>query len=1069
MNGMNEAGLGVSVQGSTFGRGAVKRVCLIVVVLAAGGTVLVNRGQAAPVFGRIFKLRQPDGTPLPVRIWGDEFYRVIESLDGYTLVRDPRTRELCYARLSVRGDDLVSTGISASGALPRDVHIRSGLRVREEVARAKARAARERFAAGERQALSTLATTVSGPPCVGAVKGICLLVDFPDEPNSIAPSQVQDFCNGPGYADNGNNGSVRDYFFDVSDGALIYTNYVPTVYYRAQNKKTYYEYRDDDITLGVRARELVTEALEWLDARGFDFGQFDVNGDGLIDAINCFYAGTREGADAGLWPHSWTVDFEADGVSAYRYQISDMAGELTLGTFCHENGHLICWWPDLYDYGSDGIKSAGLGRFCLMSGGAYDENPVEPCAYLKMAAGWAVLIDLQVPQADLAVTAADNTFYRFPHPYLTNEFFLVSNRQRSGRDMRLPDSGLAIWHIDEEGSNDNEQMTPAQHYLVTLVQADGRWDLEKTRRNMATGTLDGNYGDDTDLFDGIEFDQCTPFTDPSTDWWAGNASTLSIRRISLSGPTMSFDFDVETSPPDAVDRAIVVVAGESTTINLKALDDHLPDPPGSLVYSITSLPEHGTLQDPGSGPIAQVDTVLVDFGDTVVYTAQAQYLGSDSFRFMAHDGGSSPTGGYSNEASISITISRPLYVDDDAPGDPGPGNPGVSDRLENGSAEHPFDTIQEAIDQAFSTETIVVLPGFYTGWGNRDIDLGGKPVTIRSEQGPETCVIDCQTLGRAFYFHSGEGPDSVLEGLTISNGSDTVLGGGVFCTNRSNPTFIGCIFTGNSAAWGGAIFNDNSSPAITDCQFLGNQATASGGAVYSDGSSLVLDGCTFSGNAAEYGGALCNVQCDAVIANCIFRDNSAGENGGAMTSSEGTAEITHSQFFQNSARFGGALMERESSSVLINCNIVDNKVSVGGGGLYSWTNSRPQLTNCIVWGNQGGAFQSSGGGAVIATFSDIQGGWPGDGNINKSPLFADSDKADYHLKSKGGRWDPTGGTWVTDTVTSPCIDAGDPRAPVGDEPGPNGHRINAGAYGGTSQASRSAAVRSSDGGNIFGL
>jgi hypothetical protein len=88
-------------------------------------------------------------------------------------------------------------------------------------------------------------------------------------------------------------------------------------------------------------------------------------------------------------------------------------------------------------------------------------------------------------------------------------------------------------------------------------------------------------------------------------------------------------------------------------------------------------------------------------------------------------------------------------------------------------------------------------------------------------------------------------------------------------------------------------------------------------------------------------------------------------------------------------------------------------------------------------------------------YNDIQGGWEGEGNLDKDPLFADPDADDYHLKSAAGRWDPATQTWVQDTVTSPCIDAGDPTTDLIDEPDPNGGRINLGAYGGTTQASKS--------------
>jgi hypothetical protein len=76
-------------------------------------------------------------------------------------------------------------------------------------------------------------------------------------------------------------------------------------------------------------------------------------------------------------------------------------------------------------------------------------------------------------------------------------------------------------------------------------------------------------------------------------------------------------------------------------------------------------------------------------------------------------------------------------------------------------------------------------------------------------------------------------------------------------------------------------------------------------------------------------------------------------------------------------------------------------------------------------------------------------------NISVSPLFVDPEKGDYHLKSRAGRWDPATQTWIKDDVTSPCIDAGDPSSLIGQESFPNGGRVNMGAYGGTTEASKS--------------
>jgi len=105
---------------------------------------------------------------------------------------------------------------------------------------------------------------------IGSFTGITLLIDFSDDTATMSISDIDDFLNSDsGYTGYGNNGSVREYFSDISDGLLDYTNYLPTFYYRAKNPKTYYT--DPTITYGYRARELITEALRYVDSIGFDF------------------------------------------------------------------------------------------------------------------------------------------------------------------------------------------------------------------------------------------------------------------------------------------------------------------------------------------------------------------------------------------------------------------------------------------------------------------------------------------------------------------------------------------------------------------------------------------------------------------------------------------------------------------------------------------------------------------------------------------------------------------------------------------------------------------------------
>jgi len=209
-----------------------------------------------------------------------------------------------------------------------------------------------------------------------------------------------------------------------------------------------------------------------------------------------------------------------------------MTDELSLGTFCHENGHMICDFPDLYDYG---YESAGVGAFCLMCAGANvdEKNPTHVNAYLKYRAGWAQSVTKVTAGLNATAPAGANQF--FLHRKGSTEYFIIENRYKTGRDQALPGSGLAIWHIDELGDNQNEQMTAALHYECSLAQADGRHDLENDPRN---------FGDATDLFGAGVNNHFGGGTNPNSKWWDGTASGLDINAISAANAVMTFTGNV---------------------------------------------------------------------------------------------------------------------------------------------------------------------------------------------------------------------------------------------------------------------------------------------------------------------------------------------------------------------------------------------------------------------------------------------------------------------------------------------------------------------------------------------
>jgi hypothetical protein len=134
-----------------------------------------------------------------------------------------------------------------------------------------------------------------------------------------------------------------------------------------------------------------------------------------------------------------------------------------------------------------------------------------------------------------------------------------------------------------------------------------------------------------------------------------------------------------------------------------------------------------------------------------------------------------------------------------------------------------------------------------------------------------------------------------------------------------------------------------------------------------------------------------------------------------------------------------------SSVTITNCTIVGNS----GTGVYSGVQT---ITNSIIYYNDPAQIFGT---LPTVTFSDVQGGWPGEGNIDADPCFADPCNGDYHLKSESGRWDPGSESWVLDGVTSLCIDGGNPVSDWTAELWPHGKRINMGKYGGTPEASMS--------------
>lgn len=208
----------------------------------------------------------------------------------------------------------------------------------------------------------------------------------------------------------------------------------------------------------------------------------------------------------------------------------------------------------------------------------------------------------------------------------------------------------------------------------------------------------------------------------------------------------------------------------------------------------------------------------------------------------------------------------------------------------------------------------------------------------------------------------------------------------------------------------------------TECTLSGVTITGAQRGVYCSGSHPTISNCRIVGN--EGPGMELHEGSNPNVRQCVI-----AHNGGA-----GVAMV----------RYRVGRITKENAPHLHNCSIADNQ----GPGVAL---GRPVITGCILYFNA----TSIEGTEALATFSDIERGWPGEGNFDADPLFAGRAGMAYHLQSAAGRWDDAVEQWIDDAVTSPCVDAGDPLDPVGEEPAPNGGRANIGAYAGTIEASRS--------------
>jgi len=438
----------------------------------------------------------------------------------------------------------------------------------------------------------------------------------------------------------------------------------------------------------------------------------------------------------------------------------------------------------------------------------------------------------------------------------------------------------------------------------------------------------------------------------------------------------------------------------------------------------------------------------------------------------------------------------------------------------NGPAN--FDNIQDAIDSSENGDTIVVRPGTY----NQGIVFNSKAVTLTSEDPDDPDIVQSTIITSnsrySVNFDFGEGNQSVLTGFTITGG-EAIIVAGIHCSVGTSPTIskniirdcsgdgirgeqedtkpiisdntisanAGCgIYKCNGPITYNIISENNisgiaycdgevSNNTISENLFVSN-SPGSGGITYCKGKivgnkieynytnqkggacyecSGNITGNRIIGNTSRIaGGALCN--CRGYISNNIIAGNRSNNGGGLFS----CYQIYNNTIVGNIAEENGGALSQSG-------NISNNIIAFNSAGFVGGINGAGTSSYNDFWSNEGGNFGGGvtmGPGDIIAEPLFVSNGyWDNNGTPDESDDFWVD--GDYHVTSQAGRWSPVDQSWVKDSLTSPCIDAGgesnDLNSDWTAELWPHGRHINIGAYGGTVQASMSL----SDAGNIADL
>jgi M6 family metalloprotease-like protein len=549
--------------------GVLASLCMALATLT--GLLAAGPALAAPANPFPFTVDQPDGQRLRVVMRGDEFQGWMETVDGYTVLRNPATGYLDFAVLDGSGQ-LQPSGVPASNLVAGQsaaplVGLRKGLRPPQNL---ELRQYNQQFLKQQRQLRQGQAATAGGPwmatwdpvPVTGSRRVLVILVSFLDV--SIL-SGGPSYWNTATFATSGK--SVAKYFSDNSYGNVSVAP-VPhtqsgspagvvsvTLARNHPNCSWYCSYDTESSWINAA----LTSAASFV-----NFAALDSNGDGriaieetLVYFVLAGYEAAAGGGTPSIWAHAWggsgvgvagkVIDHWA--LNGERYSSSE---RMRMGTMAHEVGHAMGGLPDLYDISN---TNGGLGYFSLMSSGNWlyktgevpGTTPAGLDAWSRQYLAWSTP---RVPANGATLSlgsgqSSSNSAVMLRNTALSaSEYWLVENRTPVNWDEGLSvamgsgwTGGLLIQHLDlNVGSRINNDFNK-------FVAGGHQGNMAEEPSTAACSLVNSDSpGCRTILFYSGNATAFGPATTPNSNFYTGAASGLGVSNISAPGATMTATF-----------------------------------------------------------------------------------------------------------------------------------------------------------------------------------------------------------------------------------------------------------------------------------------------------------------------------------------------------------------------------------------------------------------------------------------------------------------------------------------------------------------------------------------------